>query len=668
MLVRVFVLASLAVTLTLGLASAQARQSSVALWVSPSGNDSATGKRHEPLLTLQRARDLARTKERGARNVTIYLQEGTFRLSRPLTLSPDDSGQRGGTVTYRAAPGATPVVSGAVSVSGWKLYDRTLGIYRARVPKVRKASGTASYPDSRQLYVNGRRATRARSQQYPDVTRTAGGYQASDGTMAHWREPSALEAVTTTQWKTMRCGVQKIEGSEITMRQPCWTNANVFPPPWNFQLLSRWENAYELLDKKGEWFLDQRKGWLYYIPRVGEVLAKANVELPVLETLVEGTGTANNPISDIIFKGITFSYATWLSPSGANGYASDQSGFHLNGFGHKPNTIGHDPNSVRTPGNVSFRYAHRITFSRNTFRHLGAVGLDFGVGSQDNEIIGNRFSDISSAAIQVGGVARSDAHPANKKQVVQNNTISHNTIRGIGREFYDAAGIYIGFSARTLVSHNQISEVPWSGVALGWGWGLYDQGSFSGLPGAKSGEWGTYAEPTTNRDNRVVNNRISHFLQVLWDGGAIYTNGAQGTSLSNGLTLSGNVMTDKRVKAGGNVIYTDGGSRYITISNNVLLNNPIGETDFGPCDVSDALSLCGIAIPYGSDRGGCLPYGDFIYKSNYWQHPVPFFYFLTCNRPPYPVNVTDSGNRVVTGLSDVPRAILKRAGPTAAYR
>ncbi len=166
----------------------------------------------------------------------------------------------------------------------------------------------------------------------------------------------------------------------------------------------------------------------------------------------------------------------------------------------------------------------------------------------------------------------------------------------------------------------------------------------------------------------MVNNRISHFLQVLWDGGAIYNNGAQGTSLSNGLTLSGNVITDKRVKAGGNVLYTDGGSRYIAISNNVLLNNPIGETDFGPCNVADALSICWVAIPYGSDRGGCVPYGDITYKSNYWQHPDPFFYFLTCNRPPYPVNVTDSGNRVVTGSSDVPRSILKRAGLTAAYR
>ena len=88
------------------------------------------------------------------------------------------------------------------------------------------------------------------------------------------------------------------------------------------------------------------------------------------------------------------------------GYVADQSGLLLVGDGHRPNVIGHDPNVVPTLGNVRFSYAQNVTFSANTFTHLGGVALEFGTGSQSNEITDNTFDDISAAAIVLGGVAK----------------------------------------------------------------------------------------------------------------------------------------------------------------------------------------------------------------------------------------------------------------------
>jgi hypothetical protein len=549
------------------------------------------------------------------------------------------------------------VISGAIRVRGWTLHDSRRHIYQARVP-----AGLAT----RQLYVNGRRAVRARSALYPPgFTRTPAGFRAPNDSMATWRNPTGIEVVTRTQWKMMRCPVAAIHGRQLIMRQPCWTNVNVFPYLWSFQTATWLENAYQLLGARGEWYLDGRAR-LYYIPRPGESLARADVELPTVQALIDVRGTLRRPVEHIRFQGIRFEYGTWLGPNGPNGYAADQSGFHLDGYGHRPNVVGHDPDTARTPGNVRLAYARGLTFVHDDFLHLGGVAVDFTTGAQHDAIVGNRFEDVSSAAIQLGGVTRVDARPAHPGQATLDNVIADNLISGTGREYQDAAGIYVGFTTRTVLAHNEINDVPWAGIAIGWGWGLLDPGEFPGLPGAVPGQWGVYGKPTASAGNRIVDNRITGFLKVLWDGGAIYTLGQQGPSARGGELIAGNVASGKRRLAGGNTFYTDGGSRYVTLEHNVSFDNRPGVTDFGPCGLSDSLRYCGVHIPYGSDRGGCRPYGDLVYLQNYWQYPTP--YFSACPYPPYPVNIVDAGNKVISGPNAVPRSILDAAGLQQAYR
>ena len=693
--------------------------------VSPSDAAAAEGA---PVRTLEQAVEAAGAST----GAVLYLAGGTYRLTRPLVFAPGNP-----PIELRAAPGANPVLSGAVQITGWTLLDKTLNVYRA----------SAGSSVSRHLYVNGNRATRARtdspggnipagflpspilpaSNNPPYVIKGGIQFLPTPLNAAGWRDPAKwtnprdIEAVIETQWKMMSVPLDTItppaggKSGLIALRQPGWTNANLYlttttpasctpaaPGIWSMWQVTRFENAYEFLDQPGEWYLDRAKGILYYIPRAGENMATANVEMPVLETLVQAIGTPDQPVANIRFDGLTFTYATWLGPAGDDGYVSDQSGFRVTGAQNTPNIIGHNQHVTRTPGNLRFEYARNIVFTNNRFTHLGAVALDFGTGSQDNTIARNTFSDISAAAIQLGGVGAIDARPQLPSQATRNNTIANNVIVYTGREYVDSAAIFVGFTAHTDVSHNTISHVPWSGIAIGWGWGLLDSPSFSGVNCATKDMWGSYTKPTVNSGNRIAFNRISHFLENRWDGGAIYSTGQQGQSMNDPLVIEGNVADDKSPHSGGNTIYTDGGSRYVLVKGNASYDNPIGRVNLGPPPQTGAplpypsWPSALNRIPYGSDSGGCRTYGDIHYENNYWlEAPIPLEefaigtlarllskifnlhpavdlysaegYFNVCpytdsGGTSYPTRLTYRDNHDILGEWEIPRSILNNAG------
>lgn len=456
-------------------------------FVSPSGNDNNPGTIEAPFLTLQRAQTAVRALPSSAfqnQDVVIFLRGGTYRMQQPLILLPEDSGREGHNVIYQSYPGEMAILSGAIQATGWT-FNALLGAYQANVgPCI-----------TRQLYVNGRRAERARTTLYPVafLPNFLGGgidYIFTNMNPAAWGDPTIwtnqqnIEAIILTQWKMMRVPLNSVVGIPglgglITMQEPAWTNSNVNynidtnqPGFWSFWQVTWFENALEFLTEPGQWYLDYATGVLSYIPLPGEDINTADVELPLLEALVVGQGTIDNPIHNIRFEGLTFSYATWLGPNSDNGYVADQSGCLLLGTGHLPNYIGHDPNVVPTPGNIQFTFANNIIFYGNIFQHLGAVGLQFYTGCQYNIINSNLFTDISSAAISLGEVAGTGPHPISTSQILKHNLISNNLISTIGAEYSDAAGIFVGFSQKTTISNNSICNVPWSGIAMGWGWGL----------------------------------------------------------------------------------------------------------------------------------------------------------------------------------------------------
>src|SRR5664279_2494796 len=144
-------------------------------------------------------------------DIQVNLLDGLYALSSTFILTESatthDSGTHGFNVIYQAAAGAHPIISGGKSVTGWALYDSVAGIYRAPVP----VAGL----QTRQLYVNGVRATRARTPTLPpNIAVTSSGWTLPDSRLAHYSNQSKIEFVGHTNFRSFRCPVASaVEGT-----------------------------------------------------------------------------------------------------------------------------------------------------------------------------------------------------------------------------------------------------------------------------------------------------------------------------------------------------------------------------------------------------------------------------------------------------------------------
>src|SRR5690606_2644105 len=122
---------------------------------------------------------------------------------------------------YVAAPGERPVLSGGRSVTGWREYDADAGIWRARAGKGQL---------SRQLYVDGVRAIRARGEENPSgFERTDTGYAIDAPALAKLKRQRHIEVNSVNHFKNGRCPIERIEPTRIVMQQPCWDNSGLGP-------------------------------------------------------------------------------------------------------------------------------------------------------------------------------------------------------------------------------------------------------------------------------------------------------------------------------------------------------------------------------------------------------------------------------------------------------
>lgn len=626
----------------------------MALWVRP-GATGGDGSQAKPFGTLTEARDAARSRAATMQgDLTINLEDGTYVLDETLQLGPEDSGRNGHTIVWAAAPGARPVVSGGTTVTGWQAPTDGSGVWTAKVPADLAI---------RQLYVDGKRAELAQGPPPPTLTPTATGYTAADATMAGWTNPTDIEFVYPSgpsNWPESRCRVAAIDGTAITMVQPCFDNSSkraegqtlqvsgfgqALPPP---KVVA---NARELLTKPGQWYLDTKADTLSYLPLAGQDPGKVEVVAPKLETLVAGTGTATSPITDVAFEGITFSYAGWNDPSGPDGYSPVQAGARLTGKDAWKNQGACDGAGTTcpymafplTPGNVTFSYGHNLAFRDDTFEHLGAAGLSLGTGTQGSTVTGSLFTDVSSSGIVLGGIDQPEATGAD---LVTGVELSNNYLTGTGVEYQDTPAIVVGYTQKTTIRHNQIDDVPYSGISIGWG-GWSERFPDNRPPLA-----------TNASGNVVANNLVFDHMKVTVDGGGIYANGVQGSSLTDGLVIENNVVLQQHSISW--AIYTDNGSMYMTVR-----NNAVWDAVYVP---AAAAAIPGLS-PYFS-FGGCGG-GPISYEGNYsvMDDPSKGLASASSDCGGHALDgVTVNGNTVLKAQTDIPAALLDGAGLEASVR
>ncbi|UOQ51119.1 right-handed parallel beta-helix repeat-containing protein [Hymenobacter cellulosivorans] len=555
------------------------------IWVAPNGSDRNPGTAAQPLATLtmalRQARDLRRLRDASVQNgVHIWVKGGEYRLAEPWLFRPEDAGTASSPTIIEAAPGEQPVLSGGMSVTGWKKAAAAV----PGLPKVAQGQlWVADAPllagrtfDFRQLWVNGRKAIRARTpnnDQLPRLLRWDTNKREAwipAAALGGVKQPGQLEMVLHQMWAVNVLRVKSVvaQGKEarVTFHEP--ESRIQFEHPWPRPIIDGKNgssafyltNAVELLDKPGEWFYDAARGQLLYWPRPGENLSTAQVIVPALETLVRVSGSLDQPVSYVQFRGLTFAYTTWLRPS-EQGHVPLQAGLFML-----------DAYSLKTPGTpdkkdlenqawlgrpsaaVELSGAHHTSFTRCRFEHLASAGLDYRSGTHDDAVTGCTFRDIAGNGLQMGKFSDegTETHlpynPIDPREICTNEVVENNLLTDCGNEDWGCVGIAAGYVRQTTIRHNEISQVPYTGISLGWGW-----------------------TKTANamHDNRLTGNYIHHYAQHTYDVAGIYTLSAQ----------PGTVISENRVEEIGHApyvhdpdhwfyLYLDEGSSGITVQDN----------------------------------------------------------------------------------------------------
>jgi parallel beta-helix repeat protein len=462
----------------------------------------------------------------------VSFATGNYFFTKPIEL-PDGIDL----LTLQSDPHAKVTLSAGQLIQGWKR-DILNGhdCYSASLVAVQLGIW-----DFRELWVNGRRATRCR---YPATGYLSSVQPADD--KSPWNQgqnwfgykpgdlPDTLdreaEALIMNRWEDARLPVQSVDSANHRILS---SRKTVFHPqdgdPYYLQGASQW------FEHPGDWYLDHATGNLYYLPRQGENLPTLSAIAPTRDHILL-TKNAKN----LILRNLIFSHTEWNLPQPLPGDEPAIGGFAQAEFG--------------VPAAVEFDHCRNCRIDSCSFIHLGNYALLLGQGCQNNRIERCSFADLGAGAIKIG---ETDIRHAEADQTFA-NSVSDCRIKDGGHLFPSACGIWVGQSADNRITHNEISDLYSTAISIGWTWGY---------------------GPSLCKGNLIDANLIHDIGKksdgdgpILSDMGAIYTLGARA-----GTVISNNVCHDIVGRVyGGWGIYLDEGSSDVLVEKNRVFRTTHG--------------------------------------------------------------------------------------------
>ena len=513
-------------------------------FVSLEGRRGAVGTQEDPLGDVrdaQRAvRRLADEGERGP--VSVFLRGGTYRLSEPFVLTPENSGTVDAPVIYRAYGDEDVVLSGGVAMNGWRRGEGDLWVAEVGEGK-----------SFHQLFVNGQRRQRARTPNegflrtdgpavpaikrwFTQAPRSRPGGKAfrfCEGDIQEWDNLSDVMIGAMHQWTATMHWIEEIDWES---RVVVFTNRF----HWDFgywETKQRYyvENCFEALDAPGEWYYDRGEGLLYYWPLPREDMSEAEVIYPHLTRVIEFAGEPGKGrfVEHVALVGLSIQHTRWSV--GKNEYA-----------------VYSQANDMLRNATIYAQGARNCAIEACEIAHAGEHAIWLNEGCQGNAVRQCHIHDIGAGGVYIGkgGWSARCHQDENPDKRVGHNTVDNCFIHDCTNVFLGAIGVWIGSASHNRVTHNEICDMNYMGVNVGWCWN---------------------SSPSSGHHNLIEDNHIHHITRrMLTDTAGVYTLG-----VSPGTVIRHNRVHDVHgypYHAHTHGLYNDEGSAGIVLEDNIVYN------------------------------------------------------------------------------------------------
>ncbi len=506
------------------------------IYVSPKGNDQNSGKTaNAALASVQKALSNWAEMKASGKNISeasILLAGGTYQLSEPIRITPENGGSVHSKLIIRSADNQKAVFSGAKKISGWKKTKKNIWV--AAVPEAKNRTWNFS-----QLYVNGAQKTLARfpNEGFYTVTGFPDGGEEIDYHTAckrfqfkagdlnpKWQNIKEARVIVYHFWTDTHLVIDTIDAKTNIVSFKHEASKRFTDDFSNEGARYIVENVLEGLDSPGEWYLDRHKGLLYYMPMPGENMETAEVLAPVTKEFIRFEGASNmNQVENVTIENIAFEFSNFVLPE---------------------NDANDNQASASIPASVTAIAAKNITLKNCSFTNLGSFAFDIQKACSNISVVGNKLEHLAAGAFKINGGTETDQWLDRTRNI----TVSDNEILHYGEKYPSAVGILLMNAEGCYIGHNHIFDGWYTGISVGWVWGY---------------------QRSVSRDNIIESNHIHQIGQgLLSDMGGIYTLG-----VSPGTVIRNNLIHDvESNKYGGWGIYNDEGSTHILIENNIVYN------------------------------------------------------------------------------------------------
>lgn len=502
------------------------------IYVSPLGNDTASGEESTPLKTLDGVK--AKINEIGG-NIKVIFAGGTYEIDDTLMLDGAEN------ITFEAKEGEEVFFSGAKKVTDWK--ETEINGIRAFEASAdgRKITAlfknetkftSARYPESGFFYVKNQNdednfwtaettpnpqvlGSHSFTGETSDIKYIPANIKDVSVCVIHlWQEE--LSAVTDINPETGKVCIEKYASHTIEKGDRYFL-----------------QNVFEELDKANEWCFDSVKDKIFYIPEGGENAEDIEIFASSVTKLVNIDNSTGVTFKNIVFKNTGWEYANEKYFTIAD---------HLHGYGID---IDVSQAGIDVCAAVTAIRSSDITFENCEFLNIGCTAVKFMDEVKNGTVENCWFDSIGASAVFAGG-------QNNENGCAKNITVKNCNMGNYGQIFYRAPGVIFTYVSGGEIRNNEIHDGNYTGISCGWIW--------------------LYGDHITNNINIQDNLIYNIGLGMLSDMGGIYMLGIQ-----KGSKLHGNVIHDVLCYEGesgyaGTGIYTDAGSSEMEIYNNLVFN------------------------------------------------------------------------------------------------